>query len=68
MLQTEGITTFNNGTNLCVVISLKPIKPKKKVRDLMIIRPFEFKVSEAFEVELSKLCFRFTTQEEVMGE
>lgn len=66
--QKDKITIFTNDTQMYVEVSLIPIPPKRKYIDIMVITPGKCVVHDGYQVDLSKLCFRFKTRKEVLDE
>lgn len=66
--QKGNISIFTNETEMYIEVSLIPVKPKRKYHDIMIIRPGQFVIHDSYQLDLSKLCFRFTTRQEVLDE
>ena len=56
VFQRERLTEFENKTDLNLLISIKPIKPKRKYDDLLVVPPRSFKIIED-RLDLTKLSF-----------
>lgn len=52
------ITKFTNYSNMNVIISILPIKPKRKYIDIFLIRAREFHIYED-EIDMTKISIRF---------
>lgn len=66
--QKGNITIFTNETNMYIEVSLIPVKPKRKYIDIMVITPGKCVIHDSYVLDLSKLCFRFVTRQEVLDE
>ena len=66
--QKGNITIFTNETNMYIEVSLIPVKPKRKYIDIMVITPGKWVIHDSYVLDLSKLCFRFVTRQEVLDE
>ena len=53
-----NITKFTNFSEYIIVISLKPIKPKRKYKDLFVVRAREFLIDE-YNIDMNIISFRF---------
>lgn len=68
-IEANGITTvFTNDSDMYVVVSLLPVKPKRKQVDVIVIRPQTFVIYDMHPLDLSKICFKFETKKEVVDE
>jgi len=57
VFQKDGVTGFENTTNMNLWISVKPIKPKRKYVDIIMIPPKSFKLFTETEIDLTKIIF-----------
>jgi len=55
------IIRISNSSEFCMIISLVPIKPKRKYIDIRIVKPGEFVIFDDldYRIELKDLSFRF---------
>ncbi len=62
MIETiKHITKITNKSNLDVVISIKPVKPKRKYIDILLVKKGEFLIDEN-EIDLSQISISFTNE------
>lgn len=53
-----GITRIDNSTKQTLIVSIKPIKPKRKHIDVIIVPPLSFKIFDGVDnLNLAKLSF-----------
>lgn len=59
VFQKKGITGIENTTDMNLVISIKPIKPKRKYVDVILVPPNSYKMftDPDFQIDLTKISF-----------
>ena len=55
--QNENLTIFTNNSSYDLWISLKPIKPKRKYHDIMVVAAGQFVIYDHTDLDLSKVSF-----------
>lgn len=59
MIETlKHITKITNKSNLDMILSIKPVKPKRKYIDILLVKKCEFLIYEN-EIDLSKISISF---------
>ncbi len=56
--QKQNITIFTNETDMGLIISYIPVKPKRKYTDIMFVKPNEFIIYDN-PLDLTQVSFRF---------
>jgi len=59
--QSGDVTVFTNDTDMDVVISIIPVKPKRKYIDILVVFRGKHVIYDKGSIDLSQICFRFTT-------
>lgn len=58
VIQKNGLTIIENHSNLNIIISLKPVPPKRKYNDIILIRPNSFKLFDKhYKIDLTTISF-----------
>lgn len=59
VFQKDGMTGIENTTKYNLLVSIKPIKPKRKYIDVILVPPDSFKLftQPDFQMDLTKISF-----------
>lgn len=57
-----GVVKFTNSSDKTMWVSIKPVKPKRKINDILFISPYSFVIHDSAEkdLDLTKIYISFS--------